>query len=163
LWRIYSDYCNLDYYYAPRIGLIISKWRQYHEHQCSLAHPTTLKLRLQLRLQASSFTASVLGGGGSWEGLRVRGFASCERKRVKVAPPASGDPEFEPRTRPRRFEVQIRPCGACPLVWLRVSKVDTCVDIGVLSVSLWHSLEISDCWGPLCSRVVDARIWVFPM
>jgi hypothetical protein len=31
---------------------------------------------------------------------------------------------------------------------------------GFVRFPLWHSLEISDCWGPLCSRVVDARVWV---
>jgi hypothetical protein len=32
---------------------------------------------------------------------------------------------------------------------------------GFVRFPLWHSLEISDCWGPLCSRVVDARVWVW--
>jgi hypothetical protein len=28
---------------------------------------------------------------------------------------------------------------------------------GFVRVSLWHGLDISDCWGPLCSRVVDCN------
>jgi hypothetical protein len=47
--------------------------------------------------------------------------------------PASEDPGFEPRIQPRCFRVRRRPCGACPLVWLRVSQFDTCVEIGSLS------------------------------
>jgi hypothetical protein len=31
---------------------------------------------------------------------------------------------------------------------------------GLVTFSLWHSLEGSDCWGPLCARLVDAPVWV---
>jgi hypothetical protein len=62
-------------------------------------------------------------------------LGSCERTRVIGAPPASGVPGFEPRTGLRCFQVPRRPCGACPLVWLRVSQFDKCVDVGVCQVS----------------------------
>jgi hypothetical protein len=38
-----------------------------------------------------------------------------------------------PQTRPRCFSAQMCPCGECPLVWLRVSQFDTCVNTGASS------------------------------
>jgi hypothetical protein len=75
---------------------------------------------------------------------------------------ASGDPGVEPWTRPRGFS---RPDTS---VWGLPASVAESVTVrhvrgyrGFVSFPLWHGLEISDCWGRLCIRVVDARIWVW--
>jgi hypothetical protein len=49
-------------------------------------------------------------------------------------------------------------------VWGLITSVAESVTVrhmreyrGFVRFPLWHSLDMSDCWGPLCSRVVDGN------